>query len=143
MGSSPFSCFLDFTLMMLLSYAFSYIFHRFKLLSLLFAIQEVFHGQKTIRRKLMKIFWTGFKLCLVFRCSFLRYSGNTHQMSYVNIMSYCVSQCYFVIGIDKQKDNVANQREHLILLLANVHIRQFPKLDQQPKVIICHLFHMK
>ncbi|KAK4372228.1 hypothetical protein RND71_007612 [Anisodus tanguticus] len=33
-----------------------------------------------------------------------------------------------------QKDNVVNQREHLILLLANVHIRQFPKLDQQPKL---------
>ncbi|GAB2300205.1 Callose synthase 1 [Dionaea muscipula] len=32
-----------------------------------------------------------------------------------------------------QKDNVANQREHLILLLANVHIRQFPKQDQ-PKL---------
>ncbi|GJZ81338.1 callose synthase 2-like protein, partial [Tanacetum coccineum] len=32
-----------------------------------------------------------------------------------------------------QKDNVANQREHLILLLANVHIRQFPNPDQQPK----------
>nr|GFD04582.1 callose synthase 3 [Tanacetum cinerariifolium] len=32
------------------------------------------------------------------------------------------------------KDNVANQREHLILLLANVHIRQIPKPDQQPKV---------
>ncbi|KAI4386274.1 hypothetical protein MLD38_004220 [Melastoma candidum] len=33
-----------------------------------------------------------------------------------------------------QKDNVANQREHLILLLANVHIRQFPKPDQPPKL---------
>ncbi|XP_047321239.1 callose synthase 3-like [Impatiens glandulifera] len=33
-----------------------------------------------------------------------------------------------------QKDNVTNQREHLILLLANVHIRQFPKPDQQPKL---------
>ncbi|GLT82345.1 hypothetical protein SLE2022_007310 [Rubroshorea leprosula] len=33
-----------------------------------------------------------------------------------------------------QKDNVANQREHLILLLANVHIRQFPKPDMQPKL---------
>ncbi|KAM3731408.1 hypothetical protein ACB098_12G161500 [Castanea mollissima] len=33
-----------------------------------------------------------------------------------------------------QKDNVANQREHLILLLANVQIRQFPKPDQQPKL---------
>ncbi|KAA8528138.1 hypothetical protein F0562_035611 [Nyssa sinensis] len=31
-----------------------------------------------------------------------------------------------------QKDNVENQREHLILLLANVHNRQFPKPDQQP-----------
>ncbi|KAK3028535.1 hypothetical protein RJ639_037704 [Escallonia herrerae] len=33
-----------------------------------------------------------------------------------------------------QKDNVSNQREHLILLLANVHIRQQPKPDQQPKL---------
>ncbi|XP_078161046.1 callose synthase 3-like [Carex rostrata] len=33
-----------------------------------------------------------------------------------------------------QKDNVSNQREHLILLLANVHIRQLPKPDQQPKL---------
>ncbi|GMY22214.1 callose synthase 1-like isoform X2 [Fagus crenata] len=33
-----------------------------------------------------------------------------------------------------QKDNVENQREHLILLLANVHIRQLPKPDQQPKL---------
>lgn len=35
-----------------------------------------------------------------------------------------------------QKDNVSNQREHLILLLANVHIRQFPRPEQQPKVCI-------
>ncbi|KAL4565097.1 hypothetical protein LXL04_029181 [Taraxacum kok-saghyz] len=33
-----------------------------------------------------------------------------------------------------QKDNVANQREHLNLLLANVHIRQNPEPDQQPKL---------
>uniref|UniRef100_A0A2N9EE38 Uncharacterized protein n=1 Tax=Fagus sylvatica TaxID=28930 RepID=A0A2N9EE38_FAGSY len=33
-----------------------------------------------------------------------------------------------------QKDNVANQREHLILLLVNVHLRQFPNPDQQPKL---------
>ncbi|XP_076911186.1 callose synthase 2-like [Bidens hawaiensis] len=33
-----------------------------------------------------------------------------------------------------QKDNVSNQREHLILLLANIHIRQFPKPTQQPKL---------
>lgn len=33
-----------------------------------------------------------------------------------------------------QKHNVSNQREHLVLLLANVHIRQFPKPDQQPKL---------
>ncbi|KAL5762824.1 hypothetical protein ACOSP7_019088 [Xanthoceras sorbifolium] len=38
-----------------------------------------------------------------------------------------------------QKDNVANQREHLILLLANVHIRQFPKPDEQPKLDDCAL----
>lgn len=33
-----------------------------------------------------------------------------------------------------QKDNVSNQREHLILILANLHIRQVPKPDQQPKL---------
>ncbi|PWA67696.1 glycosyl transferase, family 48 [Artemisia annua] len=33
-----------------------------------------------------------------------------------------------------QKDSVSNQREHLILLLANIHIRQFPKLGQQPEL---------
>eukprot|EP00250_Pteridium_aquilinum_P011202 c19900_g2_i1 orf=287-6166(-) len=33
-----------------------------------------------------------------------------------------------------QKDNVANQREHLILLLANVHIRQIPKPDPPNKL---------
>ncbi|KAI5072192.1 hypothetical protein GOP47_0012298 [Adiantum capillus-veneris] len=33
-----------------------------------------------------------------------------------------------------QKDNVANQREHLILLLANVHIRQIPKPNPQDKL---------
>ncbi|CAH1448815.1 unnamed protein product [Lactuca virosa] len=38
-----------------------------------------------------------------------------------------------------QKDNVSNQREHLILLLANVHIRRFPNPDQQPKLDDCAL----
>eukprot|EP00249_Psilotum_nudum_P020969 c27917_g2_i1 orf=518-4456(+) len=33
-----------------------------------------------------------------------------------------------------QKDNVANQREHLILLLANVHIRLKPKPESQNKL---------
>ncbi|KAF7152125.1 hypothetical protein RHSIM_Rhsim01G0033900 [Rhododendron simsii] len=33
-----------------------------------------------------------------------------------------------------QKHNVANQREHLILLLANVQIRQSRKPDQQPRL---------
>ncbi|XP_057838272.1 callose synthase 3 isoform X2 [Cryptomeria japonica] len=33
-----------------------------------------------------------------------------------------------------QKDNVANQREHLILLLANVHIRQIPKPEPLHKL---------
>eukprot|EP01018_Ginkgo_biloba_P029298 Gb_06219 [translate_table: standard] len=34
----------------------------------------------------------------------------------------------------QQKDNVANQREHLILLLANVHIRQIPKPEPMSKL---------
>uniref|UniRef100_A0A2P2MMN0 1,3-beta-glucan synthase n=1 Tax=Rhizophora mucronata TaxID=61149 RepID=A0A2P2MMN0_RHIMU len=34
-----------------------------------------------------------------------------------------------------QKDSVANQREHLIMLLANVHIQRFSTPDQQQKVI--------
>ncbi|CAN6996678.1 unnamed protein product [Brassica rapa subsp. trilocularis] len=33
-----------------------------------------------------------------------------------------------------QKDNVVNQRENLLLLLTNVHIRQFPRPEQQPKL---------
>ncbi|KAF8015337.1 hypothetical protein BT93_H0983 [Corymbia citriodora subsp. variegata] len=33
-----------------------------------------------------------------------------------------------------QKDNVANQREHLILLLANAHVQRFPKPDQPAKL---------
>ncbi|KAK1420284.1 hypothetical protein QVD17_21754 [Tagetes erecta] len=33
-----------------------------------------------------------------------------------------------------QKDNVSNQREHLILLLSNVYIRHFPNPDQHPKL---------
>ncbi|KAJ4811740.1 Glucan synthase-like protein [Rhynchospora pubera] len=33
-----------------------------------------------------------------------------------------------------QKDNVSNQREHLILLLANVHVRKCPKPENQPKL---------
>lgn len=40
------------------------------------------------------------------------------------------------LKVNLQKDSIANQREHLILLLANVHIRQFPKPDQQPKVCL-------
>jgi len=36
---------------------------------------------------------------------------------------------------DVQKDNVANQREHLILLLANVHIRKTTKHEPLPKVL--------
>lgn len=34
-----------------------------------------------------------------------------------------------------QTDSVSNQREHLILLLANIHIRRNPKTDQQSKVL--------
>ncbi|RCV46752.1 hypothetical protein SEVIR_9G560600v4 [Setaria viridis] len=33
-----------------------------------------------------------------------------------------------------QTDSVSNQREHLILLLANIHIRRNPKTDQQSKL---------
>ncbi|KAD3069004.1 hypothetical protein E3N88_36884 [Mikania micrantha] len=36
-----------------------------------------------------------------------------------------------------QKDNVSNQREHLILLLSNVYIRQFPNPGQQLKLDDC------
>lgn len=33
-----------------------------------------------------------------------------------------------------QTDNVSNQREHLILLLSNIHIRRNPKTDEQSKL---------
>ena len=35
-----------------------------------------------------------------------------------------------------QTDNVSNQREHLILLLANIHIRKNPKTDEHSKVFL-------
>lgn len=38
--------------------------------------------------------------------------------------------------VNVQKDNVANQREHLILLLANEHLRQSSKPDHQTKVFL-------
>jgi hypothetical protein len=43
------------------------------------------------------------------------------------------------IGVEKlsfwlQKDNVANQRENLILLLANMHMRLSPESDSPNKV---------
>lgn len=38
-----------------------------------------------------------------------------------------------VVGV--QKDNVANQREHLILMLANVHIRLLPRPEPMHKVL--------
>ncbi|KAG7014213.1 Callose synthase 2, partial [Cucurbita argyrosperma subsp. argyrosperma] len=39
-----------------------------------------------------------------------------------------------------QEGNVANQREHLILLIANVQMRQLPKPDQRLKVLFCSTF---
>lgn len=39
-----------------------------------------------------------------------------------------------------QKDSVRNQREHLILLLANIHIRLIPKPEPQNKVCFLYLF---
>ena len=38
-------------------------------------------------------------------------------------------------SLDMKKGNVANQREHLILLLANIDIRN--KNPQVPKQVIC------
>ncbi|KAJ8565674.1 hypothetical protein K7X08_008250 [Anisodus acutangulus] len=81
-----------------LSYALSFIFHRFKLLSLLRNTRGL-PWPKSHKKKVDE-----------------------------DIPDWLQAMFGF------QKDNVANQREHLILLLANVHIRQFPKLDQQPKL---------
>ena len=35
---------------------------------------------------------------------------------------------------------MANQREHLILLLANVHMRQWPKPDQSKVFVLITLY---
>lgn len=59
--------------------------------------------------------------------------GLEERLSQLGWKSICFVELIF-LSIASQKDNVANQREHLILLLANVHIRQYPKPDQQPKV---------
>ncbi|KAK3150352.1 hypothetical protein QOZ80_3AG0232130 [Eleusine coracana subsp. coracana] len=39
-----------------------------------------------------------------------------------------------MFGFQEKQHNVSNQREHLILLLANIHIRKNPKTDQQSKL---------
>lgn len=122
---------------------------RSKLQWLPFVIQGDFLGPRTTRKSKMKTFWTGSKQCLDFRWLFFCWSSSLFDLFLVFIVGES-SSCSFVIPdllqghlllfmwIDMQKDNVANQREHLILLLANVHIRQFPKPDQQPKVILWH-----
>jgi hypothetical protein len=51
-------------------------------------------------------------------------------------MFYLQNAHQLILRPSLQKDNVSNQREHLILLLANVHIRQMPKPEQQSKVLI-------
>ena len=111
---------------------------RSKLLLLLFAIQEVFHGLKLMSIKLMRTSWIGCKLCLAFRKGNLRFCWLLYDL-------YCLCQLqpiYFLFfnilsTSDMQTDSVSNQREHLILLLANIHIRRNPKTDQQSKVFFC------
>ena len=61
---------------------------------------------------------------------FSRFISDTHARNCLRALN----PCPLTLLITLQKDNVSNQREHLILLLANVHIRQIPKPDQQPKV---------
>jgi callose synthase len=61
-------------------------------------------------------------------------------MTELNFFRICtilyLTNCYF---FDSQKDNVRNQREHLILLLANSHIRLYPKPEPLNKVLSCLL----
>lgn len=112
-----------------------------------YVILEAFLGLRTTRKSKMKTYWIGSKRCLDFRCFlffFVQYyptilSLNSllvnHVKSLVALIILLIQGNSLLMQFDMQKDNVANQREHLILLLANVHIRQFPKPDQQPKVI--------
>lgn len=58
----------------------------------------------------------------------------------VKCMSIMVSLKSHAFFFTLQKDNVANQREHLILLLANVHIRNLQRPEQQFKVNSFFLF---
>lgn len=130
-----------FTVFIKLSTWVHYLICRFKLLYLLFVTPGVFLGPRIIGRKEMKTFWIGFSQCLGSRCCILSLSYDLlcccfHILLALqrSLLSY-VNQCSLLfLLINFQKDNVANQREHLILLLANVHLRQLPKPEQQPKV---------
>jgi hypothetical protein len=113
---------------------------RYKLLFMLFVTQGVCHGPRTMKRRRMQIFLIGCKLCLAFRLP-------TTFISEVFMLMTCLwalastknpPLLIHVLSLHPpplQKDNVSNQREHLILLLANVHIRQLSKPEQQPKVL--------
>ncbi|CDY47273.1 BnaA10g03730D [Brassica napus] len=50
-------------------------------------------------------------------------------------MQVSILNQHIVLATSQQiEDSVSNQREHLILLLANVHIRQYPRPEQEPKL---------
>jgi hypothetical protein len=108
---------------------------RSKLLLLLFATLEVFHGLKIMSIKLTRTSWIGCKLCLAFRQVKLLFVGYCIKLNLFTYFSVIFCQL-----LDMQTDSVSNQREHLILLLANIHIRRNPKTDQQSKVFSSVIF---
>jgi hypothetical protein len=108
---------------------------RSKLLLLLFATLEDFHGLKIMSIKLTRTSWIGCKLCLAFRQGKLLFVGYCIKLNLFTYFSVIFCQL-----LDMQTDSVSNQREHLILLLANIHIRRNPKTDQQSKVFSSVIF---
>lgn len=75
-------------------------------------------------------------VCIDFHVALLLLLNDSPTLFHWGLHSVCFS--FSIL----QKDNVSNQREHLILLLANVHIRQ-SKPDQQPRVFFSSLFFFK
>lgn len=96
-------------------------------------LQEMFGFQVILLVQWCLPIFSKLLLRVIYKCWMVRRKDNAANLR--SAWSYYLLTCIFhVYVLVLQRDNVANQREHLILLLANVHIRQFPKPDQQPKV---------
>lgn len=125
---------------------FVYMFYRLRQLFLRFLILVAWtglvHSSKLARELEIWICLIGSEPCLGSRHVFLvpNKTWIGERLWLTNFFCICIilwlTSCYVS---SPQRDNVRNQREHLILLLANNHIRLHPKPEPLNKVYNCLL----